>query len=304
MKIAILTLALTCLGQSYEKVSVLGNNYVVFKPRKAGIPLPTFRISSDSCGFLGTMTSYPKPGALGDLNGTRKCFDFCFENNYTAASCQSNSCKCLIFVPKDKQTLPVMTVDKSYKKVSSSSGKEMVVFTLPKAGTPPTDLRKISSVSERCSNQGFLTSYPQPGTLGDSNGTRKCFDYCYSLSFKGAYCLKNYCMCLAYNPTAIPSRSVSEETLSRSYQKVSTGGKDMVVFTPPKRGTPPLQKEKSISVSERCSVRGYLTSYPQPGTLGDLNGTRKCYDYCYSLSFKAAYCLEYSCRCLTSNPTD
>ena len=92
---------------------------------------------------------------------------------------------------------------------------------------------------------------------------------------------------------------------SYKFEKVtSSSGKDMTVFTPPKAGTPPSDTAQSTSFFERCSVRGFLTSYPQPGTLGDLYGTRKCFDYCYSLSFKAAYCLEYSCRCLTSNPTD
>jgi hypothetical protein len=199
-------------------------------------------------------------------------------------------------------TLAFPCLGQMFKKFSSPTGKDMVVFTPPKAGTPPSDLRKIISVSERCSNQGYLTSYPQPGTLGNLNGTSKCYDYCYSLSFKGAYCLEHYCMCLAYNPTAIPS--VFEETLSRSYKMVSAGNIDIAVFTPPKRGFPPFQKGKSVSVSERCSDQGYLTSYPQPGPLGDLKGTRKCYDYCYSLNFKAAYCLEHSCMCLRYNPAD
>jgi hypothetical protein len=225
---------------------------------------------------------------LGDLNGTRKCFDFCYENNYTSASCQSNYCKCLNFVPKDKPRLP----GQSFQTVSAA-GIDIVVFTPPKAGSPPLQKEKSISVSERCSDQGFLTSYPQPGTMGDLNGTRKCFDYCYSLSFKAAYCQKYICKCLTFNPT------FKDESFGKSYKKVSAGGQDMAIFTPPKGGFPPLQKEKIISVSERCSDQGYLTSYPQPGTLGNLNGTRKCYDYCYSRSYNGAVCLQHSCKCLT-----
>jgi hypothetical protein len=199
-------------------------------------------------------------------------------------------------------TLALTCLGQMFEKRSSPTGKDMAVFTPPKAGTSPSDLRKFSSVTERCSYKGFQESYPQPGILGDFYGTRKCFDYCYSLSFKGAYCLKKSCMCLIFNPTAIPS--VFDETLSRSYKKVSAGGNDMAIFTPPKRGFLPFRKGKSVSVSERCSVYGYLTSYPQPGTLGDLKGTRKCYDYCYSLNYKGAYCLEHSCMCLRYNPAD
>ena len=192
-------------------------------------------------------------------------------------------------------TLALTCLGQMFETFSSPTGKDMVVFTPPKAGTPPFQMGKSVSVSERCSDQGYLTSYPQPGSLGDLYGTRKCFDYCYSLSFKAAVCLEHSCMCLTSNPTAIPS--AFDETLSRSYKKVSSGGNDMAVFTPPKRGFLPFRKGKSVSVSERCSVYGYLTSYPQPGPLGDLNGTRKCYDYCYSLSFKGAY------MCLRYNPT-
>jgi hypothetical protein len=109
MKIAILTLALTCLGKSYKKVSVLGNNYAVYTPPKAGDPPLFSRTSSaDSCGFLGTMTSYPKPGALGVLIGTKKCFDYCYANSYQAAHCAANEaqgfyCKCLSYVPTEEE---------------------------------------------------------------------------------------------------------------------------------------------------------------------------------------------------------
>jgi hypothetical protein len=195
-------------------------------------------------------------------------------------------------------TLALTCFGQSYKyeKVTSSSGKDMTVFTPPKAGTPPSDTAHSTSFFERCSNQGFLTSYPQPGTLGDLNGTRKCYDYCYSLSFIAALCLEHYCKCLTFNPTFM--RTMFDETLGQSYKKVTAGGKNMAVFTPPKEGIPPLQKEESVSFSERCSNHGFLTSYPQPGTLGDLNGTRKCYDYCYSRSYNAALCLKEACTCL------
>jgi hypothetical protein len=246
---------------------------------------------------------------LGDLNGTRKCFDFCYENNYTSASCQSNYCKCLTFVPKDKPrlpasdetlsqsdkpVLPVMILGQSYQRVFAA-GKVMTVFTPPKVGSPPLEKEKSISVSEKCSEQGFLTSYPQPGSLGDRFGTRKCFEYCYSLSYDAAICLEHSCTCIAM-------ANVSQDTISRSYKKVTAAGKDMAVFTPPKRGTPNLKRGKGVSVSARCSDQGFLTSYPQPGTLGDLNGTRKCYDYCYSHSFKGAVCQKHYCKCLAYSP--
>jgi hypothetical protein len=222
MKIAIVTLALTCLGQSYEKVTATGKDWAVFTPPKVGTPPSETGNGvsySESCSIEGLMTSYPQPGKLGDLNGTRKCFNFCYENNYTAASCQSNYCLCLTYVPKRDNgsgltpsvlrllelahlRLPASdeTLNRSYKKVSSG-GRDIAVFTPPKAGTPPIQMGKSVSFSERCSDQGFLTSYPQPGTMGDLNGTRKCFDYCYSLSFKAALCIKDACLCLRYNPT-------------------------------------------------------------------------------------------------------
>ncbi len=89
----------------------------------------------------------------------------------------------------------------------------------------------------------------------------------------------------------------------QTYEKVSTSRNIYAVFTPPKAGTPPSETDKSISFTERCSDKGFLMSYPQPGTLGDLNGTRKCYDYCFSLSYNAAVCLKHSCKCLIFNPT-
>ena len=195
-------------------------------------------------------------------------------------------------------TLALTCLGQSYKyeKVTSSSGKDMTVFTPPKAGTPPLQKEESVSVSERCSDQGFLTSYPQPGSLGDLNGTRKCYDYCYSLSYNAAVCLKHSCKCLIFNPTVKPT--VPDKTLGQSYKKVTAAGKNMAVFTPPKAGTPPLQKEESVSFSQRCSNHGFQTSYPQPGSLGDLNGTRKCYDYCYSRSYNAALCLKEACTCL------
>ncbi|MEY3440967.1 MAG: hypothetical protein RL493_197 [Pseudomonadota bacterium] len=98
MKIAILTLALTCLGQSYEKVTAGGKDWAVFTPPKGGTPPSETGNGvsySDRCSDEGLMISYPQPGRLGDLYGTRKCYDFCYENNYSAASCQSNYCKCI-----------------------------------------------------------------------------------------------------------------------------------------------------------------------------------------------------------------
>ena len=195
-------------------------------------------------------------------------------------------------------TLALNCFGQMFEKVSSSSGKAMTVFTPPKTGTPPLQKEKSVSFTERCSDQGFLTSYPQPGRLGDFYGTRKCYDYCYSLSYNAALCLKDACTCLTFKPTAI--QTVSYQTL---YKKVSASGKDWAVYTPPKRGTPNLKKGKGVSVSARCSDQGFLTSYPQPGTLGDLNGTRKCYDYCYSHSYKAAVCQKHYCKCLAYNPT-
>jgi hypothetical protein len=110
MKIAILTLALTCLGQSYEKASIDGNNFAVYTPPKAGTPPPSTGYSyADSCGFLGTKTSYPQPGTFGNLIGTRKCFDYCYENSYKAAHCAGDElygfyCKCFVFDPSDLRT--------------------------------------------------------------------------------------------------------------------------------------------------------------------------------------------------------
>ena len=195
-------------------------------------------------------------------------------------------------------TLPLTCFGQMFEKFSSPTGKYWAVFTPPKAGTSPLLKEESFSFSERCSDQGFLTSYPQPGSLGDLNGTRKCYDYCYSHSFKAALCLRNSCMCLRFNPADF--QTVSGLTL---FIKVSASGKDWAVFTPPKRGTPNLKMGKGVSVSERCSDQGFLTSYPQPGTLGDLNGTRKCYDYCYSHSYKAAVCQKHYCKCLAYNPT-
>ncbi len=186
-------------------------------------------------------------------------------------------------------TLALTCLGQSYERVVAA-GKVMTFFTPPKAGSPPLENEKSFSVSERCSEQGFLTSYPQPGTLGDLNGTRKCYDYCYSLSFHAALCLEDSCTCIA-----IPN--VFQDTISRSYKKVTVDGRDMVFFTPPKNGTPNLKKAEDVSASAACSEQGFLTSYPQPGTLGDLNGTRNCYDYCYSHSFKGAVCQKYYCKC-------
>ena len=39
MKIAIFTLALTCLGQSYEKVTAGGKDWTVFTPPKVGVKI-------------------------------------------------------------------------------------------------------------------------------------------------------------------------------------------------------------------------------------------------------------------------
>jgi hypothetical protein len=208
MKITILTLALTCLGQSFKKVSVGDKEMVVYTPPKAGTHHPSSRTSSsDSCGFFGTKMSYPQPGTFGNLIGTRKCFDYCYDNGYETAHCAGDEvyglyCNCFSYVPTEE------SLGQSYKKVSTSRGI-YAYFTPPKAGSPPSDLRKISSVSERCSDQGFLTSYPQPGPLGDLNGTRKCYDYCYSLSFKGAVCLEHYCKCV--NPFPTDELAVSEK---------------------------------------------------------------------------------------------
>jgi hypothetical protein len=110
----------------------------------------------------------------------------------------------------DILTLAFSCFDQTYEKVSTSRNI-YAVFTPPKAGTPPSETDKSISFTERCSDKGFLTSYPQPGTLGDLNGTRKCYDYCYSQSYKAAVCQKQYCKCLAYDPTFMPT--VSEEDL-------------------------------------------------------------------------------------------
>ena len=88
MKITILTLALTCLGQSYKKVVYGGESYALFTPPKAG-PLTSSNYSyAAGCGFLGTKMSYPQPGTFGDLIGTRKCFDYCYNNGYETAHCR------------------------------------------------------------------------------------------------------------------------------------------------------------------------------------------------------------------------
>ena len=106
-------------------------------------------------------------------------------------------------------TLPLTCFGQMFEKFSSPTGKYWAVFTPPKAGTSPLLKEESFSFSERCSDQGFLTSYPQPGSLGDLNGTRKCFDYCYSLSFKGAVCLEHYCRCV--NPFPTDEQAVSEK---------------------------------------------------------------------------------------------
>jgi hypothetical protein len=90
--------------------------------------------------------------------------------------------------------------------------------------------------------------------------------------------------------------------LAVSYYKVSASGHDWAIFTPPKQGSSPIKPSKSVSYSERCTDQGYKNSYPQPDMLGSMRGTRKCYDYCYSLSYVAAACQDQHCKCLAFNP--
>jgi hypothetical protein len=84
------------------------------------------------------------------------------------------------------------------------------------------------------------------------------------------------------------------------------GWNSFSVFTPPSAGQPLVA---SRDFNSGCGYMGTMTFgvFPQPGWLGNIMGTSKCFDYCYSNHFAWARCggsstVGWYCQCGTTLP--